>query len=76
MSVSKEDVDKQLTEYQNRAMRTLGFAYQVLNDGEKAVDGNKIVADKLCFIGIAAIADPVRRDVPSAVKDAWMLVSA
>ena len=69
MSVSKEDVDKQLTEYQNRAMRTLGFAYQVLNDGEKAVDGNKIVADKLCFIGIAAIADPVRLDVPSAVKE-------
>ena len=68
-SVSKEDVDKQLTEYQNRAMRTLGFAYQVLNDGEKAVDGNKIVADKLCFIGIAAIADPVRLDVPSAVKE-------
>ena len=68
-SVSKEDVDKQLTEYQNRAMRTLGFAYQVLNDGEKAVDGNKIVADKLYFIGIAAIADPVRLDVPSAVKE-------
>lgn len=68
-SVSKEDVDKQLTEYQNRAMRTLGFAYQVLNDGEKAVDGNKIVADELCFIGIAAIADPVRLDVPSAVKE-------
>ena len=68
-SVSKEDVDKQLTEYQNRAMRTLGFAYQVLNDGEKAVDDNKIVADKLCFIGIAAIADPVRLDVPSAVKE-------
>ena len=68
-SVSKEDVDKQLTEYQNRAMRTLGFAYQVLNDGEKAVDGNEIVADELCFIGIAAIADPVRLDVPSAVKE-------
>lgn len=68
-SVSKEDVDKQLTEYQNRAMRTLGFAYQVLNDGEKAVDGNRIVADKLCFIGIAAIADPVRLDVPAAVKE-------
>lgn len=27
-SVSKEDVDKELAEYQNRAMRTLGFAYQ------------------------------------------------
>ena len=68
-SVSKEDVDKQLTEYQNRAMRTLGFAYQVLNDGDKAIEDNKIVANKLCFIGVAAIADPVRLDVPSAVKE-------
>lgn len=68
-AVSKEDVEKQLTEYQNRAMRTLGFAYQVLNDGDKAIEDNKIVADKLCFIGVAAIADPVRLDVPSAVKE-------
>lgn len=68
-SVSKEDVDNQLTEYQNRAMRTLGFAYQVLNDGNKAIEDSKIVADKLCFIGVAAIADPVRLDVPSAVKE-------
>ena len=68
-SVSKEDVEKQLTEYQNRAMRTLGFAYQVLNDVDKAIEDNKIVADKLCFIGVAAIADPVRLDVPSAVKE-------
>lgn len=68
-SVSKEDVDKQLTEYQSRAMRTLGFAYQVLNDGDKAIEDNKIVADKLCFIGVAAIADPVRLDVPSAVEE-------
>ena len=68
-SVGKEDVDNQLTEYQNRAMRTLGFAYQVLNDGDKAIVDNKIVADKLFFIGVAAIADPVRLDVPSAVKE-------
>lgn len=68
-SVSKEDVEKQLTDYQNRAMRTLGFAYQILNDGDKAIESNKIVADKLCFIGVAAIADPVRLDVPSAVKE-------
>ena len=68
-SVSKTDVEMQLTEYQNRAMRTLGFAYQVLNDGDKAIEDNKIVADKLCFIGVAAIADPVRLDVPSAVKE-------
>ena len=68
-SVSKEEVDKQLLAYQNRAMRTLGFAYQVVDDAAQAVDGNKIVASKLIFIGVAAIADPVRQDVPAAVKE-------
>ena len=67
--VNKENVDRQLIEYQNRAMRTLGFAYQVMENDDKAIDGNKIVADNLCFIGIAAIADPVRADVPAAVKE-------
>ena len=67
--VSKEDVDKQLAEYQSRAMRTLGFAYQVVGGEEKAVDGNNIIADNLRFIGIVAIADPVRADVPAAVEE-------
>ena len=68
-AVNQEDVEKQLTEYQNRAMRTLAFAYQVLNEDDKAIDNNKLVADKLCFIGVAAIADPVRVDVPVAVRE-------
>ena len=69
-TVSKEDLDRQLAEYQNRAMRTLGFAYQVVNDDEVAVDNNnEIVATRLRFIGVAAIADPVRADVPVAVKE-------
>ena len=68
-AVGQEDVEKQLTEYQNRAMRTLAFAYQVLNEDDKAIDNNKLVADKLCFIGVAAIADPVRVDVPAAVRE-------
>ncbi len=68
-TVGKEDLDKQLAEYQNRAMRTLGFAYQVMNNDEEAVDNNNIVATRLRFMGIAAIADPVRADVPAAVKE-------
>ncbi len=66
--VSKEEVDQQLAAYQNRAMRTLGFAYQVVEEGDKVVDGNKVVAERLVFVGVAAIADPVRSDVPAAVK--------
>ena len=68
-TVSKDVVEKQLSEFQNRAMRTLGFAYQVVENENKAVEENKIVADNLIFIGVAAIADPVRLDVPSAVKE-------
>ena len=68
-SVSKEVVDKQLLAYQNRAMRTLGFAYQMVDDAAQAVACNKIVASKLIFIGVAAIADHVRKDVPAAVKE-------
>lgn len=65
----KHTVDAQLLAYQNRAMRTLGFAYQVLEDGGKAVTDGKVVANSLHFIGIAAIADPIRADVPDAVKE-------
>ena len=67
---SREEVDAQLAAYQNRAMRTLGFAYQVLDDDDApALDGTRIVAERLHFIGVAAIADPVRADVPAAVKE-------
>lgn len=65
----KQTIDKQLLEYQNRAMRTLGFAYQILEPNDKAVSDGKVVAASLHFIGIAAIADPVRLDVPDAVKE-------
>ena len=68
-AVSKDDVEKLLAEYQSRAMRTLGFAFQTLDDDEQGIDGNTIVAGRLRFIGVAAIADPVRADVPAAVKE-------
>ena len=68
-AVSRGDMERRLSEYQSRAMRTLGFAFQVLGEGERGVDGNAVVADRLRFIAVAAIADPVRADVPAAVKE-------
>ena len=68
-NVTKEDIDKQLLTYQNQAMRTLGFAYQVLEGDEVAIAENKVVAKHLIFLGIVAISDPVREDVPPAVKE-------
>ena len=67
-NVNIADIDKQLTDYQNRAMRTLGFAYQVLNDSDMAIADGKVIAKNLTFMGIVAIADPVRKDVPAAVQ--------
>ena len=67
-NVNVADIDKQLTDYQNRAMRTLGFAYQILNDSDTAIADGKVVAKNLIFMGIVAIADPVRNDVPAAVQ--------
>ncbi|WP_317309366.1 calcium-translocating P-type ATPase, PMCA-type [Phocaeicola plebeius] len=67
-NVNVADIDKQLTDYQNRAMRTLGFAYQILNDSDTAIADGKVVAKNLILMGIVAIADPVRNDVPAAVQ--------
>ncbi|MDE7381121.1 MAG: calcium-translocating P-type ATPase, PMCA-type [Muribaculaceae bacterium] len=68
--VTKSEIDSQLLVYQNQAMRTLGFAFQELTDNNAQViaDG-KVEADNLTFLGIVAISDPVRLDVPDAVKE-------
>ena len=67
--VTKQEVDAQLLAYQNQAMRTLGFAYQELSDGDKTIENSKVVAENLTFLGIVAISDPVRADVPDAVRE-------
>ena len=41
-----------------------------LADGDKTIENNKVAAANLTFLGIVAISDPVRSDVPFAVKDA------
>ncbi len=67
--VSKAEIDAQLLEYQNMAMRTLGFAYQVLKQGDATIDSGRVVAARLTFLGVAAISDPVRADVPAAIDE-------
>lgn len=68
-NVAKSDIDKHLLNYQNQAMRTLGFAYQILDGDGEVFKGGKVVADNLTFEGIVAISDPVRKEVPAAVKE-------
>ena len=63
-------VEAKLLEYQSMAMRTLGFAYQILDDDaniEPYANG-RLSGTDLTFLGFVAISDPVRTDVPEAVK--------
>ena len=68
-SVGKDEIASQLRQYQDKAMRTLGFAYQELKDGEEVVRDGKLITGGLTFLGFVAISDPVREDVPEAVKE-------
>ncbi|MEZ3518749.1 MAG: calcium-translocating P-type ATPase, PMCA-type [Muribaculaceae bacterium] len=67
--VTKAEIDALLLGYQNMAMRTLGFAYQVLEEGDATIADHKVVARRLTFLGVVAISDPVRADVPAAVGE-------
>lgn len=67
--VKKEDITKQLHDYQDQAMRTLGFACQILEGDGKVIENGKVVASNLAFEGIVAISDPVRNEVPDAVRE-------
>lgn len=68
-AVSREELEQQLAEYQHRAMRTLGFAYQLVDEGDSAIESGQLTASKLSFIGVVAIADPVRVEVPATVQE-------
>ena len=52
-------IHETLSEYQAKAMRTLGFAYQRLGEH----DSKDVV-----FLGIVGIADPIREDVKEAIR--------
>ena len=68
---ARPEIERQLLAYQNQAMRTLGFAYQILDEGADEApytDGRLNPDVDLTYIGIVAISDPVRKDVPAAVQ--------
>ena len=64
----REDIRTTLAEYQNQAMRTLAFAFRPLADGEQGITPEGING-RLAMLGIAAISDPVREEVPAAVTE-------
>ncbi len=50
-------------------MRTLGFAYRELMDGQDVILDGKLKVSDLKMMGVVAISDPVREDVPAAIKE-------
>lgn len=55
--------------YQNKAMRTLAFAYKPLNNNEGKGFSEPNLMQGFTLQALAAISDPIRKDVPAAVKE-------
>lgn len=68
-AIDRQSIESELVKYQSQAMRTLGFAYQKLERIEEGIADGKLVAKELTFLGIVAISDPVRVDVPPAIRE-------
>ena len=66
--IGSKAIDAQLLAFQERAMRTLGFACREVQADEPQVCKDLISKHGLAFTAIAAISDPVRADVPAAVQ--------
>ena len=70
-NLDKAQIDKyneQLLAYQNKAMRTLGIAYKVVPENASDDCAELVGEGGMTFLGIFAISDPIRPDVPDAVK--------
>ena len=63
----RSTVEAQLLGYQNMAMRTLGFAFRLVEDNEPDDCVALVSENNLNFLGVVAISDPIRPDVPGAV---------
>lgn len=60
-----------LKEFQNKAMRTLAFAYKELNNVDELNKAALLQAENLSHLSLQAvvsISDPIRLDVPNAVE--------
>lgn len=68
--VGRGSIEEQLLSFQEKAMRTLGFATCLLADDAVGIDDKDgVTAGDLEFMGVVAIADPVRADVPDAIRE-------
>ena len=65
----RAEIQRQLLTYQEQGMRTLGFACQRLAEHDQPIREQRLTVGAMTFQGIVAISDPVRPDVPAAVRE-------
>jgi P-type Ca2+ transporter type 2C len=61
-------IEERLNSFQKQAMRTLGFAYEIVEDDQIRIQGNKLINTNLTFMGFVAISDPIRPEVEQSIK--------
>ncbi|MEI6232498.1 MAG: calcium-translocating P-type ATPase, PMCA-type [Planctomycetota bacterium] len=62
------EFDASLKTFQTRGMRTLGFAFKECDENTGPGGDLKALSTGLTWLGFVAIEDPVRPDVPAAIK--------
>ena len=71
-TISEEDLEHLRTYsevHQKRGMRMLALAFKELEAGENAILKGKLCVSGLQLISLFALSDPVREDVPAAVRE-------
>lgn len=64
-----KEYNDHLVAYQSKALRTLGLAYAEIGDENVIADGKLIDTSKMKMLGVVAISDPIRKEVPAAIKE-------
>ena len=64
-----KEYNYRLIAYQSKALRTLGLAYAEIGDDNVIADGKLVDTSKMKMLGVVAISDPIRKEVPAAIKE-------
>ncbi|MDO4783035.1 MAG: calcium-translocating P-type ATPase, PMCA-type [Capnocytophaga felis] len=67
--ILQEEYIQKLAQYQSQAMRTIGFAYKIFDTETTVFQNGQLTETGLTFMGVVAISDPIRTDVPDAIKE-------
>jgi len=64
----QESIENLLLQFQELGMRTIGFAYETIEDQTARIINGELTQSNLTFLGFMALSDPIREEVPNAVN--------